>query len=428
MKKKLIKTTFILLILSCLSKLLSFLVRIFLARNMPKEAMNYYSLAMPTMLLVIPLAQMGMPNALAKSTASLPRAAVPLKTAIIFSFFNNLLLSIVFVLAIPLICFFIFHENVLIPVLYSCIWMIPLVSISGLCKGYLLGKQRMLAYSSSQVTEEVFRFLFLIITLPLYNNPIIMAKLAILSMAIGELGSAMHMLVAMLFKRKTKAFLQVKSDKQSLQNLLKTALPMTFSRLIGSFCYFLEPIVMLLQVSFSKQAEMIEAFTLLNSYVQPIITLPSFITIMISNWVLPIFSAAKVKKDHTKMVTVFLISCGFSVLVSLSWSGILYFFPEEICFLLYKQSNMASMLKKLALPFGIYGLQPILSILLHSLDLSKQAMLDTLFGCIFHLILLYLAPLWIGSEAIGLSLVCSMLITTLLHLYHALKTLFFNHI
>lgn len=428
MKKKLIKTTFILLTFSCLSKLLSFTIRIFLARMMSKEAMNYYSLTMPTMLLIIPLAQMGMPNALAKSTASLPEAAVSLKTAAIFSLVNNLLLMIVFILAIPLLCLYLFHENVLIPVLYSCIWMIPLVSISGLCKGYLLGKQRMLAYSSSQITEEIMRFLFLLFTLPLCKQPVIMAKLAILSMAIGELGSAFHMLIAMLFKKKTNNFFKTKADKKILQSLLETALPMTFSRLIGSFCYFLEPIIMLMQVPLAKQADMIEVFTLLNSYVQPIITLPSFITIMISNWVLPVFTEANAKNNRTKMNSIFLLSCGFSLLISFSWSVLLYFFPESICMLLYKQTTMASMLKKLSIPFAIYGLQPVLSVLLHSLDLSKQAMLDTLLGCIGHLICLYAAPLLIGSKAIALSLALSMLITTLLHLFHVLRTLFFNHI
>lgn len=428
MKKKLIKTTFILLTLSCLSKFLSFLVRIFLARRLSSEAMNYYSLAMPTLLLIIPLAQMGMPNALAKSTASLSRASASFKTALLFSLVNNFLLILICLFAIPLLCLFIFHENVLIPVLYSCIWIIPFVSISGLCKGYLLGKQRMIAYSSSQVTEEIFRFLFLMLTLPLCNNAIIMAKLSILSMAVGELGSAIHMLIAMLFRRKPHAFFQTKADKKILQSLLEMGLPMTFSRLIGSFCFFLEPIVMLIQVPVALHANMIDTFTLLNSYVQPIITLPSFITILISNWVLPVFSEANAKKDSTKMKKIFLLSCFFSFLVSFSWSIILYFFPEWICQLLYKQTNMASMLKNLAIPFAIYGLQPVLSMLLHGLDLSKQAMFDTLLGCIAHCIFLLIGPVYLKCDAIAISLALSMLITTLLHLYHVLKSLFFNHI
>ncbi len=429
MKKKLIKTTFFLLLYSCIAKFLSFFVRIFLARRMSTEAMNYYSLAMPTMLLLITLAQMGIPSAMAKLLASSQQSNSTLKASLLFSIVNNLLLLVTVALGIPLIANLVFHKQVLIPVLYSSLWMIPLVTLSGLCKGYLMGKQQLLPYSRAQISEEVFRIVFLMLTLPLTADPVILAKLAILSMAVGELGSTAHMLLAILFKnRPTLEFLKEKPDRKVYQAILLIAFPMTMSRLIGSFSYFLEPMAMLLHVNADSQGEMIRQFTMLNSYVQPIITLPSFATIMISNWALPAFSEAFSKKDRRRMLSIFRYTCGFSLLLSTGWSLLLFFFPEFFCQLLYNQNSMAPMLKQLALPFALYGLQPVLSVLIHGSGQSPKALLDTTAGCLLRLLIMAYAPLWIGSQSIPAALALSMLLTTLMHAMHVFRVLFFDHV
>lgn len=429
MKKKLIKTTFFLLLYSSIAKVLSFFVRIYLARRMSTQAMNYYALTSPTILLLITLAQMGIPNAMAKLLASGKEYQKTLKASICFSIFNNLLLLAVIALGIPILARLIFHEEVLIPVLYSSLPMIPLVTLSGLCKGYLMGKQRLIPYSMAQITEEVFRIGFLMMTLPMCSDAVILAKLAILSMAVGELGSALHMVIAILMNTKPNAdFMQSKAEKAIYFQILAVALPMTLSRLIGSFSFFLEPMAMMLNVPMANQAEMVNQFTMLNSYVMPIITLPSFATIMISNWTLPSFSDSYSKKDHTKMRSIFNYTCGFSLLIGIAWSAVLYFFPETICQLLYKQTVMAPTLKYLALPFILYGLQPVLSVMIHGADQSHKALVDTTLGCIVRLVLMAVLPIFCGTDSLAISLAISMLVTTLLHGYHVLRVMFFNHV
>ena len=64
MKKTLLRSTFLLLLVSVIAKILSFLVRILLARTLSESAMNYYTLASPTMVIMITLAQMGIPGAI----------------------------------------------------------------------------------------------------------------------------------------------------------------------------------------------------------------------------------------------------------------------------------------------------------------------------------------------------------------------------
>ncbi len=64
MKKTVLQSTVILVIVSVIAKALSFIVRIMLARTLSPSAMNYYTLAAPTMVFFITLAQMGIPGAI----------------------------------------------------------------------------------------------------------------------------------------------------------------------------------------------------------------------------------------------------------------------------------------------------------------------------------------------------------------------------
>ena len=79
MKKTILRSTLLLIIFSVVSKVLSFLVRILLARTLSEAAMSYYTLASPTMVFIITLAQMGIPSALSKVIAQSSQPKKPIK-------------------------------------------------------------------------------------------------------------------------------------------------------------------------------------------------------------------------------------------------------------------------------------------------------------------------------------------------------------
>ena len=85
LKKTVLQSTVILVIVSVIAKALSFIVRIMLARTLSPSAMNYYTLAAPTMVFFITLAQMGIPGALSKVIAQSDHPHQPLKVSVILS-------------------------------------------------------------------------------------------------------------------------------------------------------------------------------------------------------------------------------------------------------------------------------------------------------------------------------------------------------
>ena len=159
LKKNIIYSTLLLITISTISKILSFIVRIYLARQLPVEALSDYSIVMPTLVFLISLAQMGIPNALSKIIAESKNQTNGILTAFLLSFFNNIIIISLFILLIPYLSNHLFHDESFSRILKSMIVMIPMVTLSGLLKAILQGNQHHYVASSSQIFEEIFRII-----------------------------------------------------------------------------------------------------------------------------------------------------------------------------------------------------------------------------------------------------------------------------
>ena len=109
LKKKIFQSTLLLIVLSAISKILSFGVRIYLGRKLNSEAMGYYSLAMPTLVFLIALAQMGIPSALSKVIAQKEKPYISIMASLILSVVNNTCLILIFLFFIPRLSVMIFQ-------------------------------------------------------------------------------------------------------------------------------------------------------------------------------------------------------------------------------------------------------------------------------------------------------------------------------
>lgn len=429
MKKTIIRSTFVLIIVSLIAKTLSFLVRIILARTLSNDAMNYYTLATPTMVFVITLAQMGIPAALSKVIAQSKYPLKSLKTSIVLSIINNICIGVGFIFILPLLSKYVLKQEDLTPVLYAILPLIPCVSISGLLKGYLYGIQHHVQATSCQLFEEISRILFLFVIFTLYPNlnNIDMAKIAMYSISIGEFVSSIYMLFAMHLKRKQLLripFLFANLQRQQFDDVLRICLPMTGSRFLGSITYFLEPIVMVIGITTLQSHTMIQAYGQLNGYVLPILTMPSFITVTLANVLLPSFTFHFTRGNLKHAMKLFNAILGCCFFIGLVCSFCCYMYSEELLQLFYRNNRGAFDLKILAWPFAFYTLQAPLSSMLHALSYSKKTVVDTALGSLVRILcILFLTP-FIFQHSLVIALTLGMLVTTLTHairLYFALK-------
>lgn len=415
MQKKSIKFSFYLIFFSFIAKAVSFISRIYLARNIDATAMSYYTILSPTIVILISMVQMGIPSSLSKLVADKNYHLITLSTSIYFSIFTTFLTTIIYLLAIPFLSAILFKENIF-SLFYSVLPFLPLVSLSGLLKGYLMGKQKFIASAFSQVVEEIARIIFLAICFIFFtpNSSLEMAKIAIFSISIAEFFSSIFMITHIFIHRKKQLY-PLHYSNHHLKQILTIALPMSSSRFIGSFSYFIEPMLMNISLNLIQSKAMMIKYGILNGYVLPLLTMPSFITITLSNYLLPSFTYHYSRNNKNQAVRLFLQVIYFCLFIGMIYGLILYFFPNEICNLFYSNTNGAMFLKKCSIPFIVYSIQPVLSIMMHALNHSKASTIDTLIGCVSRLLIIaFLSPI-LYENALILGLVCGMLITTGMH-------------
>lgn len=426
MKKTVVVSAFHLIYISVLAKLLSFLVRILLARKLGSEAMSCYSIVAPTMVFLISLVQQGIPAALSKLSAQSSDPKLPLAAGACISALTIALTLSLFTCILPFFAGELLHDIRLIPVLRALLPLLPAVALSGLLKGYLQGIQHHYAANITQLYEEAARIVFLVVCFALFptQDPIALASLAMFSVTVGELASCICMLFHLRFsfhhiRIAPRVLSRVRPDQ--LRDILSISMPMMGSRLSGSLTYFLEPICMLLLVPASMSAQIVEGYGILNGYTLPLLTMPSFLSITLSNYLLPSFSYAIAhhQKKQAKKSCLLILSC--CLLFGILYALFCYCFSEPLFQLFYHTSQGANQLHVLALPFLFYSLQPPLSALLHACSLSAQAFCDTLIGSLFRLgCVCFLTP-YLQVEALLIALSGGMLITTFLHALRLLR-------
>ncbi|MCI9524144.1 MAG: oligosaccharide flippase family protein [Erysipelotrichaceae bacterium] len=420
MKKAIVTSTIYLIIVSIIAKALSFLVRILLARSLSADAMSLYSLASPTMVFVITLAQMGIPSALSKVIAQKNNAANVMKTSIIISIINNLIVTALFLLILPFLSNRILKQDGMEAVLFTIVPLIPMVTCSGLLKGYLFGKQCHLSATACQIIEESTRILFLLFVFTNHTSldVVDMAKIAMFSVTVGEIGSSLFMLVAV--KKKTRRKLEfgrlfTNLHRNTFDEVLSVSIPMTGSRLIGSLTYFLEPIIMVIGWNACLSTEMVSAYGHLNGYVLPILTMPSFITITLSNFLLPSFTYHYTRNHHKTAAKLFTVIISTCLLIGIGCSFLCFQYSETLMELFYHTTSGADLLRMLAWPFAFYVLQPPLSSMLHALSYSKRTVFDTCFGSVVRLLCVWFLTPMVHAYSLPIGLTVGMIITTFFH-------------
>ena len=167
MKNKFIKSTIILIFGSMLTKLLGFIIKIIFTRTVSNSDINLYSLIMPTYSLLITLAQLGLPLAISNVIANHKYNSKKVLFSIIPTsiIINIILITIIFLIAPIISNNLLDNPDTYYPII-SIAFVIPFISLSSIIRGYFFGKQKMLPHSISNIIEQLFRLLLIILILP----------------------------------------------------------------------------------------------------------------------------------------------------------------------------------------------------------------------------------------------------------------------
>ncbi|WP_424768796.1 stage V sporulation protein B [Paenibacillus sp. sgz302251] len=404
-KQTFIKGAMILLAAGIINRLLGFVPRIALPRIIGAEGVGLYQLSFPFLTVMLTIITGGIPLAVAKWIAEAESQGDYARVKYIFRAAMGLVVSLGVIMTGAMLLFAPWITNHVLPderVYRTFLSMTPLLLISGISavyRGYFQGKQNMIPSAVSQITETVLRIIaslgFAYFLLPLGLEWA--AAGAMLGVVVGEIGGLLVMLWKYYREKKNvRKTLVVETntptikDEPVLKKLLTLSIPVTASKMVGSFSYLLETIFTARSLIAAGIASGIATaqYGALQGMIVPLILLPTALTYSLAVSLVPSLSEAAAKGDkvlihkrlHQSMRLALVSGAPFVVVMAL--------FAEPICRILYDHADIAPMLQLIA-PVGIFiYLQAPLQAALQALDKPGTALVNTLIGAVVKLLLI----------------------------------------
>ena len=414
MKDKFIKSTIILLIGGLFTKALGMLIKIVMARLIGTKVLGTYMLILPTFTLLISLSQFGFPLALSKLNTKQKRNNKKLILSIIpvLIIINIILIFLIIVLA-PTISNKLLHNKDIYISILSMALVIPFTSISSICRSYFFGKQKMFPHVLSNIIEDLVRLIIIIIGIPIikpYGSKYIVCFLILINI-ISEIISTIILLIFLPKNIKIKKE-DLYPNKSYIKDSLKICIPNTTSRLIGSIGFFLEPIILTSVLIKNYNLNYITTeYGIITGYVIPLILLPSFFTLALSQSILPVISKysvtnnIKVIRRKTNQVILLSLLIGLPVTIILLVKG------DLLLQFIYHTNKGINYIKVLAPICLLQYIESPLSSILDALNKSKDNLKITILATItrtISLIIFYKR----GIYSLIISISLNILITT----------------
>ena len=421
-----LKSTLILLFGGFFGKLIGFIIRIVITRTLSTSAIGLISMLSATTSLLTVISIFSYSNAVSKYIADSSSRASTLFTSLIpVSVFINLLIIII-------IIFFgrILSDNLLkdsdlyYPIICISLTM-PFISVSAIIKGYFWGKENMSPYMLSNFIEQLVR-LFLIFMflkkIAVYSEIYAICFITLINI-LGELSSQVVMLKYINKPKK----IEFKIDFNEIKKIYSYCIPATFSKILSSIAYFLEPIIItnvLLFVGYSKDYIIYE-YGIINAYSLALLLLPLFFTQNMSTSLIPELSKnyelnnIELCKKRIKQIVL------FSSFIGVLCTIIIFIFPSFLLKLLYNTNKGVDYIRLLC-PFSVlFYIETPLNNALSALGKTKEIFNITLKVSIIRIIsIIFFSFLKIGMYSLVITIIINLIVSTLFYYYSIKKALY----
>ena len=428
MKNNFIKSTIILIFGGFLTKILGMFIKIILTRTISTKGIGIYSLILPTFNLFITLCSLGLPVAISKlvSEKKTSNKKIVLSAIPFILIFNVVLIFLLFIIA-PFLSKNLLHNNITYYPIIAIGFTLPFICISSILKGYFFGREKMFPTTLSNVIEQLVRLgLTFTVVAKLMEYSLAYAITGVVLINVLSEGASILILLIFLPKKQKLTSNDFHSDKLILRELLGISIPTTGSRLIGSLSYFLEPIILtytLTKVGYSADFITME-YGIINGYVYPLLLLPSFFTMAISNALLPVVSNSYSHKNYNYTKYKIKQAITISLVIGVPCTLLFMSIPDYFLNLIYNTNEGLEYIKIIAPIFLIYYIQGPLTASMQAMGLAKEAMFGTLVGSIIRIVLLFTLSLCrIGMWGFLIASIVNILFITLQHFYYVYKSL-----
>ena len=422
----LFKNIVILLISGGLTKIFGMISKILYTRIAGIKIVSLYTLIVPTLMLIINITQFCFPISISKLSAENKyNNKKLLKNAYVIAFIINVIAFFTILLTSKLIAILLHNKSLYKPIC-SISLIIPFTTISSIQRGFLHGKEDMMPSGVSNVIEEIVKIILIITILPIVVLKgdikavmfLILFNIIIECFSISIMGKVIKRKYLNIDKNKYNI------DKKVIKDILSISIPTTLTRLISGIGFFLEPIILtniLLKTGYSINYITLE-YGIINSYVVPLLSLPTFFSISIASALLPnltkLYANKKIDNFNDKLSKLILLS----IVVGLICLIIIMIFPKEILYIIYNTKLGINYIYLIGPFFLIIYMQPALSAAMQAMNKTDKLFKISIFSIISkYLVLTITGLLGYGIKSFIFSMIVGIFLTTSLILISVLK-------
>ena len=423
MKNIFIKSTIILVIGGFFTKAIGLITKIVLTRMIGTTGIGLYSMIIPTFLLLNNIAQLSLPNSLNVLISSKKYNNKNIMfSSIMISFFIEIIIFIVLLFFNSFISTNLLHENSLSLGILSIGFVLPFITVSNILRSYYFAKLRVIPHTITNIFEDLIKLILIIIGIPYFiqfGYKIVIAYIILCNIACELQSIIVFLILLPKFKCNKKDLIP---NKNNIKSLLDIAIPTTTSRLIGTFGYFLEPIIItyvLLKVGYTNNYIVTE-YGIINGYVMQLVLLPSFFTSAISQILIPIISKNINNKTYVKnkMKQAIIVS----LLIGIPCTILFFTFPNIFLKLFFNTNKGIPYIKVIAPICILHYIQAPLSSFLTASKNAKVIMRSSLYSTIIRTSLLFILSFFkIGLWSLIISTSINIIFVTLYELYNVKK-------
>ena len=411
-------------VFSTAERLLGFIYRIFLSRNLGSEAIGLYQVALSVVGLIMTLTSSGIPITVSRimtkhSAENHENLSFSTVTAgVILSLALSLPVVAVFYF-IPSISGFIFTDDRCYEILKIILPGVIITSVYSVIRGFLWGKKYFLSYSLIEFTEELIMLIAGVILISLSS-----------SSDQGILGAGKAVLLSYIFSFVTASILyfvrggKFKNPKGELKPLIASATPITIMRTATSLINTLIAIILPLRLVLGgmSQSLAMASYGELSGMSIPLIYIPSTLIGSIALVLVPELSDNYYRHSTITLKNNMEKGVKSSVFISALIIPVFLSVGKELGFLVYGNLNAGIYVQKACVIMLPMSITMISTSMLNSLNLEKKTLAYYLIGAVFLIACIYFLPKYLGVYSLVLGLFISYVVTATCNLILIRKT------
>lgn len=300
-----------------------------------------------------------------------------MKKCLTYSFIMGLLACSILFLFSSIIAKNFLHAKVSAIPLRILAFSLPFLALSSCINGYFSALRKVKKTVFAQVLEEFFKITF--ITFLISNFFPATLEYACISLVLGSTISEFlsFLFLAFLFLRdKRKLTLSSYQDTNYTKQILKIALPISFTSYVRSFLSTFKQLLIPTQLEKSGLScnVAISQYGIINGMVMPLILFPCTFISSFSSLLIPEFSSMNVKKENGKMNYVLNKIFKFCFMFSFLVMGFFWCFANELNSLIYPLYDISFYIRLLCPLIILMYIDNIVDSILKGLDKQVSVM------------------------------------------------------